>query len=244
MSAPHPRFHIAAAMIAATACFVAFAPAGARAQATPDYAALLAAPDRSDADREADKRRDPTAVAQFRRPASGHEGARYGRRRRLQDRTDGARGGAERQGVRPNPERPPEGPRHFQGALKTPAMKTSSPTPAVRRSGSCRTCSDFDLITFLFYYHDTTYMKVDRAQMDRKMFAALKPGGYSGASPIIRRCRRRHLGRQVAASHRRERSCARSRSRRLQVRRRGRFLAHARRHAVTSPRARRAVAGR
>src|SRR5262249_39902614 len=37
--------------------------------------------------------------------------------------------------------------------------------------------SDFDLITFLFYYHDTTYMEVDRAQMNRKLFAALKPGG-------------------------------------------------------------------
>jgi predicted methyltransferase len=33
------------------------------------------------------------------------------------------------------------------------------------------------VITFLFYYHDTTYMKVDRAEMDRKMFAGLKPGG-------------------------------------------------------------------
>ena len=37
---------------------------------------------------------------------------------------------------------------------------------------------DLDLITFLFYYHDTTYMGVDRAEMDRKMFAALKPGGF------------------------------------------------------------------
>jgi predicted methyltransferase len=36
---------------------------------------------------------------------------------------------------------------------------------------------DLDAITFLFFYHDTTYMSVDRAQMDRKMFAALKPGG-------------------------------------------------------------------
>ena len=34
------------------------------------------------------------------------------------------------------------------------------------------------MITFLFYYHDTTYMTVDRAAMDRKMFAALKPGGF------------------------------------------------------------------
>ena len=36
---------------------------------------------------------------------------------------------------------------------------------------------DLDLITFYFAYHDTTYMSVDRAEMDRKLFAALKPGG-------------------------------------------------------------------
>ena len=36
---------------------------------------------------------------------------------------------------------------------------------------------DLDLITFLFFYHDTTYLNVDRAEMDRKLFASLKPGG-------------------------------------------------------------------
>ena len=34
-----------------------------------------------------------------------------------------------------------------------------------------------DLITFFFAYHDVTYMPADRAEMNRKMFAALKPGG-------------------------------------------------------------------
>jgi predicted methyltransferase len=34
-----------------------------------------------------------------------------------------------------------------------------------------------DLITFFFFYHDTTYMGVDRAAMDKKLFDALKPGG-------------------------------------------------------------------
>jgi predicted methyltransferase len=34
-----------------------------------------------------------------------------------------------------------------------------------------------DLITFLFAYHDTTFMGVDRAQMNKALFAALKPGG-------------------------------------------------------------------
>ena len=36
---------------------------------------------------------------------------------------------------------------------------------------------DLDLITFLFFYHDTTYMPVERAEMNRKLYAALKPGG-------------------------------------------------------------------
>jgi len=39
--------------------------AGAGAQPAPDYAALLAAPDRSDADRQADKRRDPAPFLAF-----------------------------------------------------------------------------------------------------------------------------------------------------------------------------------
>jgi predicted methyltransferase len=36
---------------------------------------------------------------------------------------------------------------------------------------------NLDLVTFLFFYHDTTYMPVDRAKMNKKLFAALKPGG-------------------------------------------------------------------
>ena len=38
--------------------------------------------------------------------------------------------------------------------------------------------SGLDLITFFFAYHDVTYMPVDRAKMNQKMFAALKPGGF------------------------------------------------------------------
>jgi predicted methyltransferase len=37
--------------------------------------------------------------------------------------------------------------------------------------------SNLDMITFFFAYHDVTYMPVDRAKMNAKMFAALKPGG-------------------------------------------------------------------
>jgi predicted methyltransferase len=65
----------------------------------------------------------------------------------------------------------------FEARMKTPAMKNvvvltrpfDDPLPADAR--------DLDLITFFFYYHDTTYMEVDRAEMNRKLYAALKPGG-------------------------------------------------------------------
>ena len=60
---------------------------------------------------------------------------------------------------------------NFAARMKNPAMKNvvllsrpfDDPVPADMH--------DLDLITFLFYYHDTTYMPVDRAEMDRKMFA-------------------------------------------------------------------------
>jgi predicted methyltransferase len=36
---------------------------------------------------------------------------------------------------------------------------------------------DLDMVTFLFFYHDTTYLSVDRALMNKRLFDALKPGG-------------------------------------------------------------------
>ena len=37
---------------------------------------------------------------------------------------------------------------------------------------------NLDLITFFFYYHDTTYMEVNRDKMNKAMFDALKPGAF------------------------------------------------------------------
>ena len=34
-----------------------------------------------------------------------------------------------------------------------------------------------DLITFFFFYHDTVHLGVDRPQMNRRLYEALKPGG-------------------------------------------------------------------
>ena len=36
---------------------------------------------------------------------------------------------------------------------------------------------DLDLVTFFFTYHDTTFMEVDRAKMNKAVYDALKPGG-------------------------------------------------------------------
>ena len=151
----------------------------ARAQPAPDYAALVAAPDRSDNDRQADKRRDPILLLTFADVRPGMKvldmGAGGGYSTELLAR-------AVAPGWRclwPESGRSSDRPKTaFEARLKTPAMKEvvadirpfDDPVPP--------DVHDFDLITFLFFYHDTTYMNVDRAAMNRKLFAALKPGGF------------------------------------------------------------------
>jgi predicted methyltransferase len=149
------------------------------AQSAPDYAALLAAPDRSDADRQADKRRDPAPFLAFAGMRPGMKvldmGAGGGYSTELIARAVAPAGVVYGQ----NPADLPEKPRAtFQARLKTPAMKDvvanirpfDDPVPP--------DVHDLDLVTFLFFYHDTTYMNVDRTEMDRKLFAVLKPGGF------------------------------------------------------------------
>src|SRR5205814_9445743 len=36
---------------------------------------------------------------------------------------------------------------------------------------------DLDLVVMAFFYHDTVWLKTDRDAMNKKIFAALKPGG-------------------------------------------------------------------
>lgn len=159
------------------ALLVAGALAGA--QPAPDYAALLAAPDRSDADRQADKRRDPAPFLAFAGLRPGMKvldmGAGGGYSTELIARAVAPGGIVYGQNPADLGEKPKA---TFDARLKTPAMKDvvadirpfDDPVPP--------DVHDLDLITFLFYYHDTTYMNVDRAAMDRKLFTALKPGGF------------------------------------------------------------------
>ena len=59
------RGAIGAVILSAVATTCLGLPPAAAQGGTPDYAALMAAPDRSDADRQADKRRDPVPFLAF-----------------------------------------------------------------------------------------------------------------------------------------------------------------------------------
>ena len=172
----------ACAEIAAMACgvFLLLAVnAEARAQQAPDYAALLAAPDRNDADRQADKRRDPAPFLTFAGVRPGMKvldmGAGGGYSTELMARAVAPNGVVYSQNPPDLPEKPKAA---FEARSKTPAMKDvvveirpfDDPVPP--------DVHDFGLVTFLFFYHDTTYMNVDRGEMNRKLVAVLKPGGY------------------------------------------------------------------
>jgi predicted methyltransferase len=164
---------IAALLTAALASGSASAQGGA-----PDFAATIAAPDRSDADRETDKRRDPVKLLAFTGVRQGMKvldmGAGGGYSTELMARSVGPTGAVYAQNAANLNTRAKE---RLDARMQTPAMKTvvnlirpfDDPLPADVR--------DLDLVTFFFYYHDTTYMEVDRAAMNRKLFAALKPGG-------------------------------------------------------------------
>ena len=148
--------------------------------AAQDYGAIVAAPDRSDADRNTDKRRDPQKLLNFIGVKEGMKvldmeaGAGY--TTELLARAVGPNGVVYAQDSADVIERQVKD--KFDLRAQKPAMKGvihvirnyDDPLPPEARN--------LDLITFFFAYHDMTYMQVDRAEMNRKLFAALKPGGY------------------------------------------------------------------
>ena len=145
----------------------------------PDFEAIIAAPDRSDADRQTDQRRQPAKMLAFTGIKAGMKvldmGAGAGYSTELLARAVGAGGGGVyAQELAAVMERVKD---RFDIRAQNPAMKNvvhvirnyDDPIPPG--------VGGLDLITFFFAYHDVTYMPADRAEMNRKMFAALKPGG-------------------------------------------------------------------
>jgi predicted methyltransferase len=145
----------------------------------PDYEAIIASADRSDADRLTDQRRQPAKMLLFTGVKSGMKvldmGAGSGYSTELMARAVGPDGVVYAQESAAVMERLKD---KFDVRAQKPAMKNvvrvirnyDDPVPP--------DVSGFDLITFFFAYHDVTYMPFDRAVMNKKMLAALKPGGF------------------------------------------------------------------
>ena len=160
------------ALAAFASLFTLSAPSSAQ-----DYAAIVAAPDRADGDRQTDQRRDPVKLLAFTGVKNGMTvldmGAGGGYSTELMARAVGPSGKVYGQDF----ETSPRAKERFDARMKTDAMKNvvalarpfDDPLPPEQR--------DLDLVTYFFFYHDTAYLMVDRAEMNRKLLAALKPGG-------------------------------------------------------------------
>ncbi|HEX9470718.1 MAG TPA: class I SAM-dependent methyltransferase [Bradyrhizobium sp.] len=146
----------------------------------PDYEAIVASADRSDADRQTDQRRQPAKMLAFTGVKPGIKvldmEANAGYSTELLARAVAPDGVVYAQDSAEIIERLVKD--KFDIRAQKPAMKNvvhvvrnfDDPVPP--------DVNGLDLITFFFAYHDVTYMPVDRAAMNKKMFAALKPGGF------------------------------------------------------------------
>jgi predicted methyltransferase len=144
----------------------------------PDYRAIVASADRSEIDRQTDQRRKPELLLGFTGVRQGMKvldmGAGAGYSTELLARAVGPQGTVYAQ---ESPAASARARERFDERAKTPPMRNvvrllrdyDDPVPPTVR--------DLDLVTFFFAYHDTAFMAVDRARMNRVLFDALKPGG-------------------------------------------------------------------
>ena len=149
-------------------------------EVTPGIRAVVASPDRSDADRKTDERRRPEMLLAFAGVKPGMKvlevGAGAGYSAELLARSVGP------QGVVYAHNSPDAIARfiktRFDERAAKPVMRNvvklirdfDDPAPSEVRG--------LDLATMLYEYHDTPAMGIDRAKMNRRIFDALKPGGY------------------------------------------------------------------
>jgi predicted methyltransferase len=169
-------FLIRALVLAGAASLAACASVGKN--ESTDYRAIVASSDRSDADRQTDQRRNPELLLAFTGARPGMRvldmGAGAGYSTELLARAVGSGGTVYAQD---SPGVSPRARERFDERAKTAAMRNvvrvlrdyDDPVPPDVRG--------LDLVTFFFAYHDTAFMSVDRAKMNRALFGALKPGG-------------------------------------------------------------------
>ena len=156
---------------------VAVSPA-AFSQAVPDYAAIVAAPDRSQADRKLDTNRAPAQWLAFIGAKRGLKildiFAVYGWKAELLARAVAPDGKVYAQNSQTGFARVKE---RLDARLKTPAAANIVSVVRPFEDPAPPGMHDFDIVTFFYAYHDVTYLGVDRAKMNKAFYDALKPGG-------------------------------------------------------------------
>ena len=145
----------------------------------PAIQAIVDSPDRSQADRDTDKRRHPAELLAFSGVKPGMVvfdfGSGRGYTAELLARAVGPKGSVVAQNDPIVFDKFMKGqwdPRFGSAAMKnaTPVVRASD-DPVPPGSGP------FDLITAIYMYHDTVWMGRDRKAMNQAFFNALKPGG-------------------------------------------------------------------
>ena len=158
-----------AAVLSGVLAFASFT--GASAQ---DYAAVLAAPDRTDADKQNDAKRQALPFLAFIGAKTGMKvldlGAGAGYSSELMARSVGESGKVYAQNAGKSEK--------LEARMQTPAMRNAVALARPYEDPAPSEAGAFDMVTFFFAYHDTTYIEVDRARMNKAIFAALKPGGF------------------------------------------------------------------
>ena len=138
-----------------------------------DYSSVLAAPDRTEADRQNDTKRDAPKLLAFVAPKPGWRvldmaaGAGYSTELMARSVAPGGKVYAQND----------KASEKLANRMKTPAMANVAEVIQPFDNLSDSALHDLDLVTFFFGYHDTTFMAVDRAKMNKAFFDALKPGG-------------------------------------------------------------------
>jgi predicted methyltransferase len=137
------------------------------------YRALLASPARTERDRGMDERRDPVDMLQFAGVRPGMRvldiatGAGYTSQMLVL--AVGSSGTVWAQTPQPGAALNERLAAHPQPNFVVTKRPFEDPVPPE--------AAPLDLVTLILNYHDITYLPVDRDAMNRKVFAALKPGG-------------------------------------------------------------------
>jgi predicted methyltransferase len=165
------RTLVIATVLAAGACAEFEVPA--------DYTWLISNPERSDADRVTDQRRQPEKLLQFYGIKPGMKvldiGAAAGYNTELLSRAVGPHGVVYAQNSPAMLQNIVKG--RLDERIKRSALQNVVPLAREFDDPAAPDVRNLDLVTCNFVYHDTTFLGVDRAKMNLAIFNALKRGG-------------------------------------------------------------------